>query len=72
MRQGSNCRAIHVIEYFLFHTWLDTTDLKCSPREASDCPIFRFCHCGHVHVTAAGCINDIDDLWLPLSCDLTS
>lgn len=47
-----------------------STDLKCSPREASDCPIFRFCHRGHVHVTAACGIDDINNLWLPLSCDL--
>lgn len=47
-----------------------STDLKCSPREASDCPIFRLHHRGHVHVTAACRVDNVDDLWLPLSCDL--
>lgn len=45
-------------------------DLKCSAREASDSFIFRFHHCGHIHVTAARRINDVNNLWLPLSCDL--
>lgn len=47
-----------------------STDLECSTREAHDCPIFRFGHRGHVHVTAAGCVNDINNLGLSLSCDL--
>lgn len=47
-----------------------STDLKCSTREAHDCSIFRFGHRGHIHVTAAGCVDDINDLGLSLSCDL--
>lgn len=47
-----------------------STDLKCSTREAHDCPIFWFSHRGHVHVTAAGCVNDVNDLGLSLGCDL--
>lgn len=47
-----------------------STDLKDSTREACDCPVFRFRHCGHVHVTAACRVDDIHDLWLPLGRDL--
>lgn len=47
-----------------------STDLKYSSGEASDCPIFRLCQRGHVHVTAACRVDDVDDLWLPLSRDL--
>lgn len=47
-----------------------STDLECSTREAHDCPIFRFGHRGHVHVTAAGCVNNINNLGLSFSCDL--
>ena len=61
-------------ESFTFLNWSHykkvSTDLERSPREANDCPIFRLCHCGHVHVPAACCIDYVDDLWLPLSCDL--
>lgn len=46
------------------------TDLECSAREAGDCPIFRLHHSGHVHVTTACRINDVNNLWLPLSCNL--
>lgn len=45
-------------------------DLKCSPREAGDCPIFGLCHRGHVHVATSGGVDDIDDFWLPLRRDL--
>lgn len=47
-----------------------SADLKCSPREASDCAIFGLCNCGHVHVTTTSGVNDINDLWLPFRRDL--
>lgn len=47
-----------------------SADLKCSPREASDCPIFGLCNCGHVHVTTTSGVDDINDLWLPFRRDL--
>lgn len=45
-------------------------DLQRPAREAADGAIFRLCHSGHVHVTAACRIDDVDNLWLPLRCDL--
>lgn len=47
-----------------------SADLKCSPREASDCPIFGLRNCGHVHVTTTSGVDDINDLWLPFCRDL--
>lgn len=47
-----------------------STDLKYSPREASDCPIFGLCNCGHVHITTTSGVDDINDLWLPFCRDL--
>lgn len=47
-----------------------STNLKGSPREASDCSIFGLCNCGHVHITTTSGVNDINDLWLPFRCDL--
>lgn len=47
-----------------------STDLKCSPREASNCPIFGLCNCGHVHITTTSGVDDINDLWLPFCRDL--
>lgn len=60
-----------VQQLFLINLLLKmSTDLKCSPREASDCPIFGLCNRGHVHITTTGGVDDIDDLWLPFRRDL--
>lgn len=47
-----------------------STDLKCSPREASDCPIFGLCNGGHIHIATSSSVDDINDFWLPLGRDL--
>lgn len=61
--------VIHFV-LFLLLVFGVATDLKRSTREAEDCPVFRLGHRAHVHVPAARRIDDVDDLWLPLSCDL--
>lgn len=47
-----------------------STDLKCSPRKASDCPIFGLCNDGHVHIATTSGVDDIDDFWLAFCRDL--
>lgn len=60
-----------VCQLLLIHLLLKmSTDLKRSPREASDCPIFGLCNCGHVHITTTSGVDDINDLWLPFRRDL--
>lgn len=56
--------------YIYTHIIKMSTDLKCSPREAGNCPIVGLCNCGHVHVATASGVDDINDFWLPFRRDL--
>lgn len=46
------------------------SNLESASGKPSHCSILGLHHSGHIDISAAGCINDVHNLWLPLCCGL--